>query len=301
MSFPDLNLLFALDALLEKSSVNGAAQKLHLSPSAMSRTLSRIRETLDDPILVQAGRKMVPTPKALAMQKEVRQALNQITELLSNERHTDLSAITRRFTIRANDIFLAKYGQQLLEAISNELPNAILCFTPEEDSIDVDALRSGQIDLYISAERQLGPEICVQPLFDTHFVGVVRDDHPILQSEITCEQFVNWKHIVISRRGKTQGPMDEYLSQFGLERKIAMIAPTAFSAIFAILKSDYILVLPVHLAENAIQNDIHIQYFQLPLPTDSISIVQAWHPQFQQDVPHQWLRRKIRSFSESNK
>ncbi|HGN1706343.1 TPA: LysR family transcriptional regulator [Providencia rettgeri] len=299
MSLPDLNLLFALNALIENSSVNGAAQTLNLSSSAMSRTLSRIRETLDDPILVQAGRKMVLTPKAIAMQQEVKQALNNVTELLSSDKKLDLSMVSRRFTVRANDIFLAQYGEELIEAVAHELPNSILCFTPEEDSVDVDALRSGQIDLYISAQRPLAAEICVQHLFDTHFVGVVREGHPILQSTVTCEQFVKWKHIVVSRRGKQYGPVDEQLSQYGLERQVAMILPTAFSALFATLKSDYILVIPTHLADNAILNELKVTSFPLPFLTDVISIVQAWHPQFQRDIPHQWLRRKIRLFSES--
>ncbi|KVU68750.1 hypothetical protein WK72_13470 [Burkholderia ubonensis] len=155
----NLNLLISLDALLEEGSVAGAARRMNLSPPAMSRTLARIRETVGDPIFVQGGRKMVPTPRAL----------------------------DRQFGVRATDGFVGVYSSQLLE----EMARGMVRFMPEADDVDDDALRSGRIDLFISASRRLGQEIRVRPLFTTKFVGLARSGHSIFDDDITPERFAH--------------------------------------------------------------------------------------------------------------
>lgn len=148
---PDLNLLIALDALLEEGSVAGAARRMNLSPPAKSRTLARIRETVGDPIFVQAGRKMVPTPRALALRGVVRETVERASQLLAPSADVDLRTLDKQFNVRANDIFVGMHGGRLLEEMARGMPRAMLRFTPEEDDVDDDALRSGRIDLFISA------------------------------------------------------------------------------------------------------------------------------------------------------
>ncbi|KVU30037.1 hypothetical protein WK65_04910 [Burkholderia ubonensis] len=159
----NLNLLISLDALLEEGSVAGAARRMNLSPPAMSRTLARIRETVGDPIFVHGGRKMVPTPRAL----------------------------DRQFSVRATDVFVGVYSSQLLEEMARGMPRAMVRFMPEADDVDDDALRSGRIDLFISASRRLGQEIRVRPLFTTKFVGLARSGHSIFDDDITPKRFAH--------------------------------------------------------------------------------------------------------------
>ncbi|VVE41078.1 LysR family transcriptional regulator [Pandoraea iniqua] len=294
MAYPDLNLLHALDILLEEGSVVGAARRMHLSPPAMSRTLSRIRETLGDPVFVQAGRKLVPTPRALALREQVRLAVEQATQVLSPSAEVDLKTLERRFNVRANDIFVGMHSGRLLEAMSSEMPRAMLRFAPEEDDIDDEALRSGRIDLFISASRQLGPEIRVQSLFTTRFVGIARDDHPIFDEDITPERITRWGHIGVSRRGKFAGPIDTALDGLGLRRHVALVVSTPFTALFALQDSDLLLALPSDLAQSAISAGMRIRAFDLPVPLETVVLTQAWHPRFQADPAHQWLRRTIR-------
>ncbi|MBN3800923.1 LysR family transcriptional regulator, partial [Burkholderia sp. Ac-20392] len=221
---PDLNLLISLDALLEEGSVVGAARRMNLSPPAMSRTLARIRETVGDPIFVQAGRKMVPTPRALELRGVVRETVERASQLLAPSAEIDLGTLDKQFNVRANDIFVGLHSSRLLEEMARGMPRAMLRFMPEEDDIDDDALRSGRIDLFISASRRLGPEIRVQPLFTTTFVGLARDDHPIFDDDITPERFARWPHIGVSRRGKSAGPIDDALAARGLARQIGRAA-----------------------------------------------------------------------------
>ncbi|VVE48157.1 LysR family transcriptional regulator [Pandoraea aquatica] len=299
MSLPDLNLLHALDILLEEGSVVGAARRMHLSPPAMSRTLSRIRETLGDPVFVQAGRKLVPTPRALAMREQVRLAVEQARQVLTPGDGVDLKTLDRRFNVRANDIVVGLHSGRLLEAMAAEMPRAMLRFSPEEDDMDDEALRSGRIDLFISAARPLGPEIRIQPLFTTSFVGMARHDHPIFDEDITPERITRWGHIGVSRRGKFAGPIDNALESLGLRRHVALVVPTPSAALFALFNSDLLLALPSHLAQSALEAGMRLRQFDFPVPLETVVLTQAWHPRFQADPAHQWLRRTVRRICET--
>ncbi|WP_063534434.1 LysR family transcriptional regulator [Burkholderia sp. MSMB1589WGS] len=291
---PDLNLLIALDALLEEGSVVGAARRMNLSPPAMSRTLARIRETVGDPIFVQAGRKMVPTPRALALRGLVRETVERASQLLAPSAEVDLRTLDKQFSVRANDIFVGMHSSRLLEEMARGMPRAMVRFMPEEDDVDDDALRSGRIDLFISASRRLGPEIRVQPLFTTKFVGLARNDHPIFDDDITPERFAHWPHIGVSRRGKSSGPIDTALAERSLERHVLLVLPTPYAAVFALQESDLLLPLPEHLALGAVQAGLGVRTFELPVSLETVLITQAWHPRFQSDPAHQWLRRVVR-------
>lgn len=293
MARPDLNLLLALDALLDEGSVIGAARRMNLSPPAMSRTLGRIREALGDPVFVQVGRKLMPTPKALALREQVRAALDQATQVFAAGAAIDLKSLDRRFNVRATDEFVSVHLGQLLDAMATEMPRATLRFSPEEDDVDDEALRSGRIDLFISGSRKLGPEIRVQSLFTTTFVGVAREHHPIFDDEITPERLTRWEHINVSRRGKSAAPIDTALEANGLRRHVALVVSSPYTALFALQDSDLLLPLPRHLASGALAAGLRIRLFDLPMPLETALLTQAWHPRVEGDPAHQWLRQTI--------
>lgn len=293
MARPDLNLLLALDALLDEGSVIGAARRMNLSAPAMSRTLGRIREALGDPVFVQVGRKLMPTPKALALREQVRAALEQATQVFEAGATIDLKSLERRFNVRATDEFVSVHLGQLLDAMATEMPRATLRFSPEEDDVDDEALRSGRIDLFISGSRKLGPEIRVQSLFTTTFVGVAREHHPIFDDEITPERLTRWEHINVSRRGKSVAPIDTALESHGLRRHVALVVSSPYTALFALQDSDLLLPLPRHLASGALAAGLRIRLFDLPMPLETALLTQAWHPRLEGDPAHQWLRQTI--------
>lgn len=300
MTRPDLNLLLALDALLDEGSVIGAARRMHLSAPAMSRTLSRIREALGDPVFVQVGRKLVPTPKALALRETVRTAVAQASQVFSSGAQIDLKSLARRFNIRATDEFVSAHLGHLLDAVAREMPRATLRFAPEEDDVDEEALRNGRIDLFISASRKLGPEIRVQSLYTTTFVGVARANHPIFDDEITPERLTHWEHISVSRRGKAAGPVDDALEAQGLRRHVALVVPSPYTALFALQNSDLLLPLPRHLANSALAAGLRIRLFDLPTPLETVLLTQAWHPRLDADPAHQWLRHTIHALCQEH-
>lgn len=300
MSRPDLNLLLALDILLDEGSVIGAARRMNLSAPAMSRTLGRIREAMGDPVFVQVGRKLMPTPKALAMREQVRAAVEQASQVFAFGTQIDLKTVERRFNVRATDEFVSIHLGHLLDVMGREMPRAMLRFSPEEDDVDEEALRSGRIDLFVSASRKLGPEIRVQSLFTTTLVGVARADHPIFDEQITPERVTRWEHINVSRRGKAAAPLDAALEDQGLRRRVALVVPNPYTALFALQDSDLLLPLPRHLASSVAAAGLRVRLFDLPVALETALLTQAWHSRLDSDPAHQWLRQTIHRLCNQN-
>ena len=146
MPAPDLNLLVALDVLLAEGSVAGAARRLRLSPSAMSRTLARLRQTTGDPLLVRAGRGLVPTPRALELRERVAQLVQDSPRLRVPAEEPDLTQLVRTFTLRTSDGFAENFGPDIIARITAEAPGVRLRFLQKPDR-DSTSLRDGSVDL----------------------------------------------------------------------------------------------------------------------------------------------------------
>jgi len=296
MQLPDMNLLVALDALLDEGSVVGAAQRMNLSPAAMSRTLGRIRDALGDPILVRAGRGLVPTPRALALREQVSALVEQAGQVFRSGDDVDLPNLERAFNIRTNDLFIALYGAQLLRMMHEQAPRTVLRFVPESPGGDDDSvLRDGRTDLIISSTVELGPEIKVQSLFHTVYIGLARRDHPIFDDEITPQRFAAYPQISVSRRGRANGPIDMELANFKVQRRVALITPSFHSAMFSLPESDLLLPMPANILNSVNKLGLPLRAFQIPLPLEPVTVMQAWHPRFQNDPAHRWLRQTLKT------
>lgn len=292
---PDLNLLLALDVLIEECSVVGAARRMNLSAPAMSRTLGRIREAVGDPVLVRSGRGLAPTPRALQLREQVREVIEQAHLVFNAGRAVDMLTLERTFSIRANDVFIGTYGGRMRELFQTQAPCAVLRFVPEGDGDD-DAMQQGRIDLHISTAGRHGADTKVQNLFSTSFLGAARDGHPIFAEEISAERFAAFHHIAVSRRGVSHGPIDEELAALGLGRRVTQIMPTFHSAIFAAADSDLILPqMPSVMLGRLERLGVPLRLFALPIPVRSVVVVQAWHPRLDSDLAHRWLRRSIKA------
>ena len=133
MSTPDLNLLITLDVLLAEGSVARAAKRLRLSPSAMSRTLARLRDATGDPLLVRAGRVLVPTPRAIELRERVSQLVLDAKVVLRPAEKLDLKRLVRTLTIRTREGFVENFGPSLIARVGEEAPGVRLCFVQKTD------------------------------------------------------------------------------------------------------------------------------------------------------------------------
>ncbi len=291
MTHPDFNLLITLDVLLAEGSVARAAKRLHLSPSAMSRALARLRETLGDPLLVRAGRGLVPTPRALELREQVSQLVLGVESVLRPVEHLDLQRLARTFTLRVGDGFVENFGPALIGRIGEEAPGVRLRFVTKTDK-DSAPLRDGSVDLdtgVVGADA--GPEIRTRALFQDRFVGVVREGHPLTRGAITAERYAGGRHVLVSRRGKDRGPVDEALKAAGLARDIVTLVG-GFSAALALARaSDLIATVPERHS-----GSLRAGLFSFPLPLDvaPIQVSMLWHPRMDADPAHRWLRACVR-------
>ncbi|MEP7314996.1 MAG: LysR family transcriptional regulator, partial [Pseudomonadota bacterium] len=218
MSRPDLNLLFTLDVLLTEGSVARAARRLRLSPSAMSRSLARLRQATGDPLLVRAGRGLVPSPRALALRERVSQLVHDAEAALGPGDELKPALLDRTFTLRTSEGFVENFGARLLARVAKEAPHVRLRFLPKHDR-DSAPLRDGTVDLETGVVgKTSAPEVRTQALFRDRFVGVVRRAHPLTKGRITVARYAAAGHIRIARGNLGRNPIDAALGQSGLER-----------------------------------------------------------------------------------
>ncbi|GFE25535.1 LysR family transcriptional regulator [Streptomyces nigrescens] len=288
----DLNLLTALDALLEEQSVTAAADRLGLSGPAMSRTLGRIRRTTGDPVLVRAGRHMVPTPRALEIRAEVRRLVEAAQGVLAPSAPADPAQLARVFTINANDLFVTAVGPRLVARVAWEAPQVVLRFLGES-YVDLPLLRDGAADLELGVIDSPEPEIVTEELFVDRSVAVVRDGHPLTTGTLTARRFADASHLNFSRRGRLTGPVDAALAARGLRRKVIATVPTFTASLMMVRDSDAV-GLTSERAGAATVRSLGLRTLPIPLELPPMTMEMAWHPRQEADAGHRWLRGVVR-------
>ena len=292
MARPDLNLLVTLDVLLAEGSVARAARRLKLSPSAMSRALARLRAATGDPLLVRAGRGLVPSPRALALREQVAQLVEDAETVLRPAATLDLAQLARTFTLRTSEGFVESFGPALIARTEKEAPRVRLRFVPKPNR-ESGPLRDGTVDLETGVVGAVtGPEIRTQALFRDRFVGVVRRSHPLARGKITADRYAAGRHISIARDGPDRGRIDEALASLGLERDIAAVVGGFSTAIALARATDLIASVPER-HTGTLRTGLHS--FALPIPLAEFTVSMLWHPRQDADPGHRWLRGCVRA------
>lgn len=284
---PDLNLLVTLDVLLAEGSVARASRRLGLSSSAMSRALARLRETTGDPLLVRAGRGLVPTPRARELRERVSRLVEDAEAVLRPAEQIRLDTLVRTFTLRTSEGFVENFGPSLLARAGKEAPGVRLRFVQKLDKENV-PLRDANVDLETGVvAEETGPEVQVQALFRDRFVGVVRVGHPLAKGRITPLRYAACGHVAVTRRGRDTGPVDEALKKLGLEREIVTVVG-GFSTALALARATDLMATVPERHTGSLREGMHS--FPLPVDTPQITVSMLWHPRYQADAAHRWLR-----------
>lgn len=291
MALPDLNLLVTLDVLLAEGSVARAAQRLRLSPSAMSRALARLRDVTGDPLLVRAGRGLVATPRAAELRERVARLVQDAESVLRPAQAPDLARLARTFALRTNEGFVENFGAPLIARLAAEAPGVRLRFLLKPDK-DSTPLRDGRVDLETGVvDGNAGPELHVQALFRDRFVGIVRAGHALGRGRITPARYATGRHIVVSRRGLDRGPIDDALQALGLERQVAVIV-SGFSTALALARASDLIASVPERHTGSLREGMHS--FPLPFDTPPLTVSMLWHPRLHADPAHRWLRGCVR-------
>lgn len=283
----DLNLLVTLDVLLDECSVTRAGERLRLSPSAMSRALARLRRATGDPLLVRAGRGLLPTPRALELRERVHALVQDAQAVLRPAGRPDLAALTRTFTLRTSDGFVESFGPDLVARVGAEAPGVQLRFV-RKTGAETATLRDGTVDLETGVvDDGAGPDVCTRALFRDRFVGVVRHEHPLGSGRVTPARYAAGRHIHVSRRGRAIGLIDDAFSPSGRSRQVVTVVDGFAAALALARASDLIATVPDRHTAN-LRADLHT--FALPFPTPEITVSLAWHVRLDADAAHRWLR-----------
>lgn len=291
MSDPDLNLLVTLDVLLDEGNVANAARRLGLSASAMSRSLARLREATGDPLLVRAGRGLVPTPRALELRERTGRLVKEAQALLRPAESLDLSRVKRSFALRNRDGFVENFGADLIARVHRDAPGIQLVFVPKTDR-DSTPLRDGSVDLETGVIGfATGPEVRAQALFHDRLVGVVAPDHPFAEGEISAERYAEGRHVVVSRRGERHEPIDDALDLLSLKRDVAAVVGGFSEALSLVRGSDMIATVPERYT-GRLRDGLFTFALPFAMPERTISLL--WHPRMDADAAHRWLRGLVR-------
>ena len=253
----------------------------------MSRALARLRETTGDPLLVRAGRELVPTPRALELRARVGPLLGEVLAVLGPAQQLDPRQLAQTFTLRASDGFVENFGPALLAHIGAQAPGVRLRFVQKLDRESVQ-LREGSIDLETGVIGSLtSPEVRTRRLFGDRFVGVVRSGHALAQGDISAERYAAGRHVLVARRDQDTGPMDDALAALGLQRTIASIVGGFTAALALAAGSDLIASVPERHTGNLRAGMFS---FALPLGMPDLTVSLMWHPRMDADPAHRWLR-----------
>lgn len=287
----DLNLLKALDALLDECNVTRAASRLGVTQPAMSGMLTRLRENFGDPLFVRAKHGIVPTQRALELSAPLKQVISQIGALLQPPSFDPLTAnIT--FTIAATDYALRAVALPFLSALKQQAPHIRIALVPVDDKQVQLQLERGDIDLALLTPESTPPDLHAKNLFDEHYVCVLRQGHPAMQGRktLTVSQLCELDHALVSYTGGGfRGVTDEALEKLGQQRQVSL-SVKSFIILPEILRaSDMVAILPSRLVAG--MDDLMV--FDPPIEVPGFTKVAAWHERTHRDVAHRWLRELL--------
>jgi len=285
----DLNLLIALNVLLEERNVTRAADRLGLTQSAASRVLGRLRSTFDDPLFVRTSRGLTPTKRALEIASPLREHLTGLEKLLLEQRDFDPATARRRFRIAAIDYVQATIVAPLLKKLETAAP--LLDFEIRQPSAESERdLDAGVLDLSLTLQQPTGPGVVWTPLYHDDYVCVVWNEHPVRR--LTLSGFAGMQHVLVAPRERAGGIVDSVLEKNGLSRRVAVQASTFLLVPYLLAGSTRIATIPERMAAELARKH-PLKILKPPLDIPGFTMCQGWHEIHRNDPGHRWLREAL--------
>ncbi len=294
----DLNLLNVFDAIFVTRSLTVTASQLQLSQPSISRQLARLREMLDDRLFVRTRDGMAPTPRAEALAGPIRQAIRGASKAIEQHMGFNPRSSARRFCIYMSDLGQLVLLPTLLERIFNEAPGvSIHTVQLPEPPMRSMALESGEVDLAVGCFKQFDKSIRKQVLFEEHYIGMVRANHPTIYGNISFDQFLTSPQIVFQPSGGGQSAPDDFIDKAcalrGSKRRVSVRVAHAMGLSSIISGTDLLVIVPHHLAL-ACRAMADVALVELPIQVPGFTVAQYWGERFHTDPGNVWLRGLFR-------
>lgn len=284
----DLNLLVALEAMLDERNVTRAAQRVGLSQPAMSRALGRLRALFADPLFVRTSKGMAPTARAVALSGPLKRALAELEGVIRSPTF-DPETARGRMRIAATDYAAVIVLPRVIGRYFAEAPHFDMEILPM-DYESLAGLEAGDMDLAIGVFTEAPAGIYRQRLFTEDFACVVRAGHPVLRKKLTPEVFSALPHGLVTVLSTHKGNlMDAVVKHLGGGRRFALRLPHFLAAALIVAESDLILTLPRRLALRFAEL-AGLVLIDPPVRIAKVSISQLWHERHHHDPAHIWLR-----------
>jgi len=287
LSSIDLNLLVILRALLRERHVTRAARQVGLSQSATSHALSRLRELCGDPLLVRHGRSLELTPRATRLMPALERGLAELHGVVTREPAFDPKRARRLFSLGMADYVQALLLQPLLRSLRAAAPEIDLNVVTFPNLSEL--LESGKIDLAISVAAGIDPGLSTQALFDDGFVCMVRKGHPEVRGKLTLDRYLSLQHVMVAPTGTSGSFVDTELERRGLVRRVVLRVSSFLIAPIVVAETDFIATTPELLARRMAKR-FALHLVPPPFRIPRFGLCLAWHPRFDDDPAHRWLR-----------
>lgn len=289
LSAVDLNLLVALDALLRERNVTRAARRCGVGQSAMSHSLRRLRELLDDPVLVREGRGMTPTPRAAALAGPLAAVLADVRRLITHETAFEPARSTRRFRLVCHDLVGAALPP-LLGVLGREAPGVDLAVRPPMGSV-ADAVRGGGDDLGLGPPPRDGAGLMQRTVGRVEWAVSMRAGHPAAD-DWGLEAWLRWPHVVVGTGSGGGGFVDDALRARGLSRRVGLVAPGFLVAPLVVARTDFFFAAPGPLLD-ALAGALGLWQRPPPIALAPVPVVMTWPERLHADAGHRWLRDRL--------
>ena len=284
----DLNLFAVFDAIYTAGSLTKAADVLCITQPAVSNSLARLREMLNDPLFVRTGHSMTPTPVAQNIIVPARQALALLRKSVQESQVFDPLTAEKAFNFASRDLLEVVILPRLMARVQNLAPNISIPNYELARSQVVSAMASGNLDFFADASAFTDPHLRKEKIAQDRLVVMARKNHPALKQGLDLDTFLRLGHINVSHRKSGAGPIEIALDKLGKRRKVVMRGQHFLTVPSAIAKTDLVACLPYHLAKH-----YDLAIYELPFDVPPVEYFLYWHVSADHDNAHKWMREQI--------
>jgi DNA-binding transcriptional LysR family regulator len=288
----DLNLLVALDALVDECSVTRAAVRLSLTQPTVSGMLARLRDVFDDPLFVRTQRGLLPTPRTEALTPLLKRVLADTAALIAGRTFVPETA-EMTVSLAVNDYMHASLVVPFIKELRRRAPKIKLAVRPMAIADLSIKLSRGEVDIAITIPDFVAADLPSRFLYRERYVCAVRNRHPLNKKKVSVKDFCRFDHVLVSPSGGAfEGPTDRELAKLGLARRVALSVPSFLILPEVLQADDLIAVVPERLLQGRTRN---LRTFAPPVPVPGFDVIAVWHARLHEDPAHVWLRDLLAS------
>ena len=291
--FVDLNLVRVLHVVLTERNVARAAERLHVTPPAVSNALARLRSVIGDPLVTRKGRGIVPTPRAMELVPILARVMRDL-DLALNSAQFDATKCTRAFTLATPDVGQIAWVPRLAGAMERELPLAHLRVVGIDSLLSLGDLGSPEIDLHVGVPPT-GPDIHVEPLLEERSVLVARKVHPCAKKKLSRQATGTLRHVRVDMAPGQRLPdlFENMFARAGVRREVAMTVPSFSAAADVVAATDLVTMLPSSLLM-AKGPSLGLRALSTPLAKHVTRLAMSWHTRTDTDPAARVFRALVR-------